>query len=49
MLHFLLNNLDVVYISVCGWNEYEHLQEVTTFLYGFSKAQNAINIRKACS
>jgi hypothetical protein len=49
MLDFLSNNPDVVYTSVCDWNDFEHLQKVTTFLYGFSKEQDAINTRKACS
>lgn len=49
MLDFSSNNLDVVYTSVCDWNDFEHLQKVTTFLYGFSKERDAINTRKACS
>jgi hypothetical protein len=46
MLHFLANNLDVVYIGVCDWGEAKCLQEVTTSLYGFVKEQNATNAKK---
>jgi hypothetical protein len=37
MLHFPLNNLDVMYIGVCNWGEVRYLQEVTPFLYHFAK------------
>jgi serine/threonine protein kinase len=48
MLHFLADNLDVVYIGVCDWGEAKCLQEVMTSLYGFAKEQNATNAKKSC-
>jgi hypothetical protein len=47
MLHFPLNNLDVMYIGVCNWGEVKHLQDVIPFLYHFAKHYDAINVRKA--
>ncbi len=46
MLHFLANNLDVVYIGMCDWGEAGGLQKVTPSLYGFAKEQDAINTKK---
>jgi hypothetical protein len=46
MLHFLVNNLDVVYIPMCDWGEARRLQEVKPSLYGFAKEQDATNIKK---
>jgi hypothetical protein len=46
MLHFPLDNLDVMYIGVCNWGEVRHLQEVTPFLYHFAQYYDAINVRK---
>jgi hypothetical protein len=46
MLHFLLDNLDVMYIGMCDWGETGCLQEATPLLYGFPKEQDAINTRK---
>ncbi len=46
MLHFLIDKLNVVYISMCDWGEVGHLQEVTPSLYGFVKEQDPTNAKK---
>jgi hypothetical protein len=45
---FMLDKLDVVYISVCNWGEVERLQEVMPSLCGFAKEQDATNAKKKC-
>lgn len=49
MLHFCQIAQNVVYTSVCDRSEFEYLQEMTAFLYGFSKEKDAIITRKAHS
>ncbi len=46
MLHFPTNKLNVVYIGVCDWGEFECLQNMTPSLYGFAKEQDATNTTK---
>ncbi len=45
MLHFPLDKLNVVYISMCDWGEPRCLQEVMPSLYGFAMEQYAAIIK----
>jgi hypothetical protein len=46
ILHFPLNKLDVVYISMCDLGEVGCLQKLMSSLYGFAKEQNATNTKE---
>jgi len=48
MLHFPLDKLDVVYISIRDWGELGRLQEVMPSLYGFAMKQYATIIKNVC-
>jgi hypothetical protein len=47
IFQFSTNKLNVVYISMCDWDEVVRLQEVMTSLYGFTKEQDATNIKNS--